>query len=66
MMDENVVCCGRKKSKRERRVGMSLMRGEPLVSKLATLAKFVVLPGAMVAAMIYSPQQDPNKKSDSK
>uniref|UniRef100_A0A2N9EPM7 Uncharacterized protein n=1 Tax=Fagus sylvatica TaxID=28930 RepID=A0A2N9EPM7_FAGSY len=34
---------------------MSLMRGEPLVAKLAALAKYVVLPGAMVAALVYSP-----------
>ncbi|KAG2693004.1 hypothetical protein I3843_08G076000 [Carya illinoinensis] len=34
---------------------MTLMRGEPLVMKLAALAKYVVLPGAMAAALIYSP-----------
>ncbi|KAE8057437.1 hypothetical protein FH972_014130 [Carpinus fangiana] len=34
---------------------MALMRGEPLVKKLALLAKYVVLPGAMVAALVYSP-----------
>lgn len=35
--------------------GMALMRGEPLVAKLAALAKYVVFPGAMAAAVIYSP-----------
>uniref|UniRef100_A0A7N2M7F2 Uncharacterized protein n=2 Tax=Fagaceae TaxID=3503 RepID=A0A7N2M7F2_QUELO len=34
---------------------MVFMRGEPLVAKLAVLAKYVVLPGAMAAAVIYSP-----------
>ncbi|KAK2660936.1 hypothetical protein Ddye_007469 [Dipteronia dyeriana] len=34
---------------------MAFMRGEPLVAKLAALAKFGVLPGAMIAALIYSP-----------
>ncbi|PSR99489.1 DNA helicase [Actinidia chinensis var. chinensis] len=34
---------------------MTFMRGEPLVAKLAVLAKYAVLPGAMVAALIYSP-----------
>ena len=32
-----------------------MMRGEPLVTKLAVLAKYVVLPGAMAAAVLYSP-----------
>ncbi|CAK9178284.1 unnamed protein product [Ilex paraguariensis] len=32
-----------------------LMKGEPLVAKLALLAKYGVLPGAMIAALIYSP-----------
>ncbi|KAM7496530.1 hypothetical protein LguiA_020944 [Lonicera macranthoides] len=31
------------------------MRGEPLVAKLAVLAKYAVLPGAMAVALIYSP-----------
>jgi len=31
------------------------MRGEPLVAKLAVVAKYVVLPAAMAAAVIYSP-----------
>lgn len=30
-------------------------KGQPLVSKLATLAAYVVLPGAMAAAVMYSP-----------
>lgn len=34
---------------------MALMKGEPLVRKLAVLAKYVVLPGAMAAALVYSP-----------
>ncbi|KAG2698054.1 hypothetical protein I3760_07G133200 [Carya illinoinensis] len=42
---------------------MAFMRGEPLVTKLAVLAKYVVLPGAMVAALIYSP---PDYASSSK
>ena len=32
-----------------------MMRGELLVTKLAVLAKYVVLPGAMAAAVLYSP-----------
>ncbi|KAK9216996.1 hypothetical protein WN944_009008 [Citrus x changshan-huyou] len=36
---------------------MAIMRGEPLVAKLAALAKYVVLPGSMAAALIYSPPQ---------
>lgn len=38
-----------------------MMKGKPLVAKLAAAAKFVVLPGAMVAAVLYSP---PEYKSD--
>ncbi|KAG5542723.1 hypothetical protein RHGRI_015739 [Rhododendron griersonianum] len=34
---------------------MAFMRGEPLVAKLAVIAKYGVLPGAMIAALIYSP-----------
>ncbi|KAF2310254.1 hypothetical protein GH714_007430 [Hevea brasiliensis] len=34
---------------------MAFMRGEPLVAKLAAVAKYVVLPGTMLAALIYSP-----------
>lgn len=34
---------------------MAWMSGEPLVSKLAALAKYAVLPGVMAAAVIYSP-----------
>ncbi|PKI31109.1 hypothetical protein CRG98_048500 [Punica granatum] len=30
-------------------------KGQPLVTKLATLAAYVVFPGAMAAAVIYSP-----------
>ncbi|KAH0988958.1 hypothetical protein GBA52_000441 [Prunus armeniaca] len=45
---------------------MALMRGEPLVTKLAVLAKYVVLPGAMVAALIYSPPDYTSSKNDPK
>lgn len=34
---------------------MSLMKGEPLVRKVALIAKYAVFPGAMAAAVIYSP-----------
>ncbi|XAR61511.1 hypothetical protein NMG60_11015956 [Bertholletia excelsa] len=34
---------------------MAFMRGEPLVAKLAVLAKYGVFPGAMIAALVYSP-----------
>ena len=44
---------------------MAFMRGEPLVSKLAMLAKYAVLPGAMIAALIYSPPDySSSKKPD--
>lgn len=42
---------------------MEFMRGEPLVRKLAVLSKYGVLPGAMIAALIYSP---PDYASSSK
>ncbi|KAK7860666.1 hypothetical protein CFP56_033337 [Quercus suber] len=32
-------------------MALMMMRGEPLVTKLAVLAKYVVLPGAMAAAI---------------
>ncbi|KAJ4846468.1 hypothetical protein Tsubulata_047301 [Turnera subulata] len=31
------------------------MKGEPLVTKLASFAKNVVLPGTMIAALLISP-----------
>lgn len=34
---------------------LTVMKGEPLVTKLAALAKYAVLPGTMIAALIYSP-----------
>ncbi|KGN55532.1 hypothetical protein Csa_011995 [Cucumis sativus] len=34
---------------------MALMKGEPLLRKLAVFAGYIVLPGAMAAALIYSP-----------
>ncbi|KAL7261565.1 hypothetical protein ACSBR1_000078 [Camellia fascicularis] len=44
---------------------MMMMRGEPLVAKLAVLAKYAVLPGAMVAALIYSPPHYSSSSSSS-
>ncbi|KAK9109544.1 hypothetical protein Sjap_017604 [Stephania japonica] len=41
---------------------LSWMRGEPLVAKLAVLAKYGVLPGAMAAALFYSPPLDSHNK----
>ncbi|KAL6527204.1 hypothetical protein OROGR_016294 [Orobanche gracilis] len=32
-----------------------LMKGEPLVTKLAAVAKYGVLPASMIAALVYSP-----------
>ncbi|CAA0812667.1 Unknown protein [Striga hermonthica] len=32
-----------------------LMKGEPLVAKLAAAARYGVLPAAMIAALVYSP-----------
>lgn len=43
---------------------MAIMRGEPLVTKLAMLAKYVVFPGAMVAALVYSPPDFASKKEE--
>ncbi|KAF7825706.1 uncharacterized protein G2W53_016870 [Senna tora] len=40
-----------------------LMKGEPLVRKLAVLSGYVVLPAAMIAALVYSP---PDYSSSSK
>lgn len=37
-------------------------RGEPLVSKLAIISEYIVFPGAMIAALIYSPENDPIKR----
>ncbi|CAK8575044.1 unnamed protein product [Lathyrus sativus] len=34
---------------------MAFMKGKALVTKLAALARYGVLPGAMVAALVYSP-----------
>ncbi|KAL3510646.1 hypothetical protein ACH5RR_030047 [Cinchona calisaya] len=34
---------------------LNVMKGEPLVTKLAVLSKYAVLPCAMIAALIYSP-----------
>ncbi|KFK29150.1 hypothetical protein AALP_AA7G095300 [Arabis alpina] len=44
---------------------MSFMRGEALVSKLSAFAKYVVLPGTMVASLIYSPPSSSSKDSKS-
>ncbi|KAJ8422780.1 hypothetical protein Cgig2_026692 [Carnegiea gigantea] len=66
---ENVVmnCEGAKSKLRERktpkspgereRERMVLVKGEPLVHKLAMIAKYVVFPGAMAAALVYSPPE---------
>ncbi|KAG7037970.1 hypothetical protein SDJN02_01603, partial [Cucurbita argyrosperma subsp. argyrosperma] len=43
---------------------MALMKGEPLVRKLAVFAKYVVLPGAMAAALVYSPPDYAYFKND--
>ncbi|KAG8632203.1 hypothetical protein MANES_18G002601v8 [Manihot esculenta] len=45
---------------------MAFMRGEPLVAKLAAVAKYGVLPGAMVAALIYSPPRYGSSSKDDK
>lgn len=45
---------------------MAWMRGEPLVAKMAWLAKYVVLPGAMIAALTYSPPDYASSKDDPK
>ncbi|KAB2044678.1 hypothetical protein F383_26660 [Gossypium arboreum] len=42
---------------------MVLLKGQPLVARLAAFSKYVVLPGSMVAAIIYSP---PNYDSPKK
>lgn len=60
---------GRRRKKKKKKKEMALFtRGEPLVAKLAALAKYVVLPGAMAAAVIYSPPDyasSSNKESKS-
>lgn len=49
---------------------LNVLKGEPLVTKLAAVAKYAVLPGAMIAALIYSPpdflSKKPQPASDSK
>ncbi|EYU36588.1 hypothetical protein MIMGU_mgv1a017608mg [Erythranthe guttata] len=46
---------------------LGVLKGEPLITKLAALAKYGVLPGAMIAALIYSPPDYslPKKSADS-
>ncbi|KAL8130341.1 hypothetical protein V2J09_019496 [Rumex salicifolius] len=41
-----------------------MLRGEPLVSKIALLAKYVIFPGAMIASILYCPPDfnKPNKR----
>ncbi|KAF4349325.1 hypothetical protein G4B88_003157, partial [Cannabis sativa] len=34
---------------------MAFLKGEPLIRKLALVSKYAVLPGAMIAALVYSP-----------
>lgn len=50
---------------------MNVLKGEPLVTKLAVAAKYAVLPGAMIAALVYSPpdyviNKKPQSSSSSK
>ena len=41
---------------------MAFMKGKPVVTKVAALAKYGVLPGAMVFALVYSPPHSSNNK----
>lgn len=69
---ESVWIGFRKKLERAKKMGkifkMNLMsgavfgRGEPLVSKLAIFSVFIAFPGAMFAALTYSPENDPIKR----
>ncbi|KAK4387831.1 hypothetical protein Sango_2389700 [Sesamum angolense] len=34
---------------------LGVLKGQPLVTKVAAVAKYGVLPGAMIAALVYSP-----------
>ncbi|CAA3024890.1 hypothetical protein CDL12_12699 [Olea europaea subsp. europaea] len=47
---------------------LGVLKGEPLVTKLAKVAQYGVLPGAMIAALVHSPPDyiSPKKTSDSK
>ncbi|KAJ8641171.1 hypothetical protein MRB53_017865 [Persea americana] len=36
-------------------------RGEPLVLKLAIISEYIIVPGALFVALIYSPENDPIK-----
>ena len=38
-------------------------RGEPLVSKLAIISEYIIFPGAMFVALIYSLKNDPIKRA---
>ncbi|KAF3446925.1 hypothetical protein FNV43_RR12105 [Rhamnella rubrinervis] len=49
---------------REKKDEMAWMRGEPLVAKMAWLARYAVVPGAMIAALIYSPPDYASSKND--
>ncbi|KAI3459930.1 hypothetical protein Pfo_016593 [Paulownia fortunei] len=46
---------------------LGILKGEPLVTKLAAVARYGVLPGAMIAALFYSPPDYalPKKPADS-
>ncbi|CAN6452657.1 unnamed protein product [Victoria cruziana] len=45
---------------------MAFMRGEPLLAKLANIARFVVFPAAMAASLIYVPPVNSKKKQEKK
>jgi hypothetical protein len=40
---------------------MGWMKGQPLVTKVAKIAQYVVFPGTMAAALIYCPPESPKK-----
>ncbi|EPS63952.1 hypothetical protein M569_10834, partial [Genlisea aurea] len=45
---------------------LGTLKGQPLVTKLSALSQYVVFPGVMIAALIYSPPDyvSSKKKSD--
>ncbi|CAA3005832.1 hypothetical protein CDL12_22202 [Olea europaea subsp. europaea] len=47
---------------------LGALKGQPLVTKLAKVAQYGILPGAMIASLFYSPPDyaSPKKPSDSK
>jgi hypothetical protein len=42
---------------------MAFMKGKAVITKVAALARFGVLPGAMVAALVYSPPNYADKQA---